>query len=133
MTILNVDLTVPPDVREAARQGLALRGQLGYGGSRTGERTAERLLSGKPLTVSKVRWMAAYFAKRPAPPLVGSSGNPHRMYVAWLLLGGDAGRTWVERTMMALTREETRMQTVLNKRSTAPRTAGQCDLVKKAC
>ncbi|THF88414.1 DNA-binding protein [Deinococcus sp. KSM4-11] len=119
-------LTIPPAVRDAAQQGLILRRHLGYGGNRTGERVAERLLSDKPLTASRVRWMATYFATHPQPPLVGSTGNPHRMYVGWLLMGGDAGRAWAECTLMALNREEACKQAKrAQRRAAAP--------VKQAC
>ncbi|GHF29219.1 hypothetical protein HNQ07_000890 [Deinococcus metalli] len=97
-----IDLNVPADVVTAAREGLALRQALPYAGSGSGQRMAERLACGKPMTASAVRRLATYFASHDQPRLVGSTGRPHRMHVAWLLRGGDAGRAWAERVVAAL-------------------------------
>lgn len=98
--------TPPEPVRAAARRGLELRrlsgrggldreqaGRLGIG---SGVARAEQLAAGEALTLAELKRMKAFFARhdgeRERGVRLASDRSPAS--VAWLLWGGDDGRTW---------------------------------------
>ena len=104
-----VDLTVPNGVQANARRGLELRAEHGYGGTKVGEATARLLATGGTVTARKVRHISRYFPRHAGDNLdqTGTHGKPpSRGYVAWLLWGGDAGRTWSEKAVKELEAEQ---------------------------
>ncbi len=96
----HIDFTPPQGVRDAAQKGLNYRDEFGRGGTAVGVARARDLSNGKTLSPSTLRRMKSYFARH----AVDSNGkdwanasNPSAGYVAWLLWGGDAGKSWCEK------------------------------------
>ena len=99
-----LDLTPPATVAAAARRGLALRAEFGRGGTAVGVARARDLAGGRTLSLDTVRRMASYFARHAvdleAPAAkVGHPDYPSAGRIAWLLWGGDAGRTWANKIL----------------------------------
>ena len=101
--------TAPAAVRREFARGLDLlrRGMGGDGLRGETVQWAERLARGEPATPEKLRLMRAWFARHGASPLeadarhrqanqIAQGAPPRRApaLVAWLLWGGDAGRSW---------------------------------------
>ncbi|MBZ9750394.1 DNA-binding protein [Deinococcus sp. HMF7620] len=109
MAKTKVDLTIPKGVQANAQRGLELRREHGYGGTKVGEATAHLLAAGGAVTARKARHISRYFPRHAGDNLdeTGKSGKPSRGYIAWLLWGGDAGRTWSEKVVGQLDRAET--------------------------
>jgi len=85
----------------AARRGLRLRDKFKRGGTEVGVARAHQLAEGKPLSESDVKSMYSYLArhevdKKAAGERWDSDSDPSAGFIAWLLWGGDAARTWVE-------------------------------------
>ncbi len=105
----DVDTKPPVTVAAAARRGLELRREYGRGGTAVGVARARDLSNRKELSVDTARRMVAYFErhevdlKAPAAKR-GNPGYPSAGYIAWLLWGGDAGRTWARKIMRQQTR-----------------------------
>jgi hypothetical protein len=90
---------VPKNVRDAAKKGLELHEEFGRGGTDVGVKMARKLSSGDAMTDEDVKHVSEYFPRHAADHLNqdGSDGEaPSNGYIAWLLWGGDAGRTWSE-------------------------------------
>ncbi|MGF9563432.1 hypothetical protein [Neorhizobium sp. JUb45] len=91
---------IPPEpVSAAARKGLALRQKFHRGGTMVGVARARDLKNRTPLSDDIMKRMAAYFARHDIDKRAQNFGNdedPSPGYVAWLMWGGDAGKTWVE-------------------------------------
>ena len=103
----SVDLSIPRGVQENAQRGLKLREEHGFGGTEVGKATATLLAAGGSVSARKVQHIARYFPRHAGDNLdeTGKSGKPSRGYIAWLLWGGDAGRTWSEGAVEALEAE----------------------------
>ena len=89
--------TPPPAVRSAARRGLELRKKHNRGGTMVGVARARDLANGKALSASTIRRMNSYFARHAVDKKGkdwANQSNPSAGYIAWLLWGGDAGRSW---------------------------------------
>jgi hypothetical protein len=107
---------IPPDVKSAAAQGLALH-RAGYaGGTATGFFRAEQLVKEKSLPPGVLRTMRAWFARHgPAASNGGTSFPGYKRYlrasaaereahkktawrgaVAWLLWGGTPALRWLQ-------------------------------------
>lgn len=97
-----VDLRPPATVAAAARRGLELRGEFGRGGTLVGVARARDLGNRRTLSLDTVRRMASFLARH-AVDLEAPAAQPgHPDYpsagrIAWLLWGGDAGRTWARK------------------------------------
>ncbi|SEH86183.1 hypothetical protein [Paracoccus alkenifer] len=92
--------TPPPEVAQAAQQGLALRARHGRGGTEVGLARAQALAAGQPQSSREMRVIAGWFARFAglrAREGWGDAAAPSTGYIAWQLWGGDAGRAWVER------------------------------------
>ena len=106
-----LDLRPPATVAAAARRGLELRREYGRGGTAVGVARARDLSGRRTLSVDTARRMVAYFerhavdleapAAKPGHPDYPSAGR-----IAWLLWGGDAGRTWANKIL----KQEARLQ-----------------------
>jgi hypothetical protein len=96
--ILKVDGFLPPQsVRNNAKRGLELRREFGRGGTEVGVARARDLSNGKSLPLETINRMVSYFARHEVDKKGenwGNASNPSRGYIAWLLWGGDAGKTW---------------------------------------
>jgi len=96
--ILKEDGFLPPQtVRNNAKRGLELRREFGRGGTEVGVARARDLSNGKSLPLETINRMVSYFARHEVDKKGenwGNASDPSRGYIAWLLWGGDAGKTW---------------------------------------
>ena len=111
-----LDLKPPATVAAAARRGLELRAEYGRGGTAVGVARARDLGNRRTLTIETVKRMLAYFTRHEidlgAPAAKrGNPGYPSAGYIAWLLWGGDAGRTWARK----IVRQQARIEEALKK------------------
>jgi len=91
-------------VRAAARRGLELRRKYHKGGLTTqeagkqgigsGVARATSLANGEALSYDTIKRMAAFFSRHEKNK---SGGENDAGYIAWLLWGGDSGRSWANR------------------------------------
>lgn len=97
-TINKEDGFVPPQgARANARRGLELRAKFNRGGTMVGVARARDLSNGRALPLRTINRMVSYFARHEVDKKGenwGNASNPSRGYIAWLLWGGDAGKTW---------------------------------------
>lgn len=86
----------PSGVRSAARRGLALRSEFGRGGTAIGVARARDLSNGKSIPLKTIKRMVSFFARHAVDkrPNWSDPSNPTNGYIAHLLWGGDAGRSW---------------------------------------
>ena len=85
----------------AAKKGLKLREKFGRGGTDVGVARAQQLAEGRELTEADVKSMHSYFARHAVDKDAtakewGDDSDPSAGYIAWLLWGGDAGKTWAD-------------------------------------
>lgn len=94
----------------AFKKGLKLHeeGRSGKGLVATTVAWARRAVAGDELSELKVRQMSAWFARHAVDKKPGWSdpGKETPGYVAWLLWGGDAGRSWANSKVAELDRAE---------------------------
>ena len=93
-----------PTVKMAsnAKKGLKLRAKFNRGGTEVGVHRAEQLVGMAELTEDDVKSMHSYFARHAVDKegkthSWGSNDDPSAGYIAWLLWGGDEGKTWADR------------------------------------
>ena len=92
------DSFVPPSsVASNAKRGLKLRKQYGRGGTEIGVARARDLSNRKGLSYSTVKRMKAYFDRHEVDKKGEGWGKDSAGYIAWLLWGGDAGRSWANK------------------------------------
>ena len=85
-----------------AELGLELREKFGRGGTEVGVRRAHQLAKREALNPADIKSMYSYFArhevdKQTTRYVWGSRSNPSAGYIAWLLWGGEEGKSWVGR------------------------------------
>jgi len=89
---------VPPQgVISNAKRGLELRREFNRGGTEVGVARARSLSNGQSIPLETIRRMVSYFARHEVDKKGedwGNTSNPSAGYIAWLLWGGDAGKTW---------------------------------------
>jgi hypothetical protein len=112
----DLDLRPPATVAAAASRGLELRREYGRGGTAVGVARARDLSNRRELTVETVKRMVAYFTRHEidlqAPAAKrGNPGYPSAGYIAWMLWGGDAGRTWARK----IVRQQARIEAIIQK------------------
>ena len=94
------DEFVPPKgAQENAKRGLELRREFKRGGTMVGVARARDISNGASLPLETVNRMVSYFARHEVDKKgkdFGNASNPSRGYIAWLLWGGDAGKTWAD-------------------------------------
>jgi hypothetical protein len=83
-----------------AKLGLELRAKFGRGGTEVGVRRAHQLIDREELDPADIKSMYSYFARHAVDKNVvsrvwGSHTDPSAGFIAWLLWGGDEGRSWV--------------------------------------
>lgn len=117
MPTRQVDLTPNEGMRGAAEQGLSYRREYGRGGTAVGIARARDIKNGKNLSPQTARRMKAFFDRHevnrvPPSRKKDDDGGPTNGWIAWLLWGGDAGRTWAESKVRQLNAEEDRVRHV---------------------
>lgn len=113
-----LDLTPPATVAAAARRGLELRREFRRGGTAVGVARARDLANRRTLSVETARRMVAFFERHEidldAPSAKpGNPGYPSAGRIAWLLWGGDAGRTWARK----IVRQQQRLEQLAKERN----------------
>ena len=89
---------VPPaEVRANAKRGLELRKKHGRGGTAIGVARARDLSNGSAISLSTIKRMVSYFARHEVDKKGEGWGKDSAGYIAWLLWGGDAGRSWANK------------------------------------
>ena len=84
-----------------ARRGLELREKFDRGGTEVGVERARQLADRRPLSEADIKSMYSYFARHEVDKQAkahawGDENDPSAGYIAWLLWGGDEGKTWVD-------------------------------------
>ena len=92
-----------------AKRGLELRAKFNRGGTDVGVKRAQQLVDRKPLGEADIKSMYSYFARHEVDKQGhshswGDDSDPSAGYIAWLLWGGDEGKTWVDTQHAALTK-----------------------------
>ena len=85
-----------------AKKGLELRAKFNRGGTEVGVHRAEQIAKQAALGEEDIKSMHSYFArhaidKEGKAHEWGSDEDPSAGYVAWLLWGGEEGKTWADR------------------------------------
>jgi hypothetical protein len=85
----------------AARRGLRLREKFKRGGTEVGVARAHQLAERRDLSAADIKSMHSYFARHAVDKDTSthewnSDSDPSAGFIAWLLWGGDAGKTWAD-------------------------------------
>lgn len=90
----HIDFSPPEGVQNAASRGLELRKKHGRGGTAVGVARARTLSNGQKVTPETAKRMHSYFARHEVDKQGEGWGEDSAGYIAWLLWGGDAGKSW---------------------------------------
>jgi hypothetical protein len=96
----HIDFTPPQGVREAAARGLEVRREAPEsqrGGTEVGVARARDLSNGVSISPETARRMKAYFDRHEADKQGETWDQQGKGWQAWMLWGGDAGRSWAEK------------------------------------
>lgn len=103
------DKTFKPTLKmaSAARRGLRLREKFNRGGTQVGVDRAHQLAERRELSEADVKSMHSFFARHEVDKDTknhkwNSDSDPSAGFIAWLLWGGDAGKTWADRKAKSL-------------------------------
>lgn len=91
--------TPPEGVASAARRGLKLReaqSPSNRGGTAVGIARAHQLAARKPVSFSTIKRMYSFFARHAVDKQGEGWGEDSKGFQAWLLWGGDAGKSWAD-------------------------------------
>jgi hypothetical protein len=91
----------------AARRGLRLREKFDRGGTQVGVDRAHQLADRRDLSEADVKAMHSFFARHEVDKDTkshkwNSDSDPSAGFIAWLLWGGDAGKSWADRKARTL-------------------------------
>lgn len=118
MKYSGINFKPPIGVVKAAKRGLVLRkkfhrggissrkaGSLGIG---SGIVRAVTIARGMNLAPSTVKRMHNYFSRHRKDKKAGwgTPSKPTNGYIAWLLWGGDAGKTWADKIVKQINKEK---------------------------
>lgn len=96
---------------EEANRGLEWRKEFGRGGTSVGIARARDISNGKSLPLATVKRMKSFFARHEVDKKAegfrpGEKGYPSNGRIAWALWGGDAGKSWSEKTVSQAEKQE---------------------------
>ena len=102
-----IDLTPTDSMANNAKRGLELRKEFNRGGTPVGVARARDLMNKKTLSPSTVKRMHSFFSRHEVDKQgkgwkSGEDGYPSAGLIAWLLWGGDSGKSWAESKRNAL-------------------------------
>jgi len=94
-----------------ANRGLEWRKEFGRGGTSVGIARARDISNGKSLPLATVKRMKSFFARHEVDKKAegfrpGEKGYPSNGRIAWALWGGDAGKSWSEKTVSTAEKQE---------------------------
>ena len=98
-TLTDKQRTPPAAVAKEAEKGLKLREEHGRGGTDVGRRRANQLKNRETVSERDIKSIYSYFARHDVDKRGANwadKDKPSAGYIAWLLWGGDAGRTWID-------------------------------------
>ena len=100
-SVEDVNLKPTEAMANAAKRGLKLRKEHGRGGTEVGVARARDISNRKDLSPSTVKRMKSFFARHEVDLDAPAAKEGHKDYpsaglIAWLLWGGDPGKTWAE-------------------------------------
>lgn len=100
-SLADLDLKPTQSMANNAERGLQLRDEYNRGGTAVGVARARDLKNRKELSPQTVQRMYSYFSRHEVDKKgqgwnSGEEGYPSAGLIAWLLWGGDAGKTWSE-------------------------------------
>ena len=98
-----IDLKPTESMASNAERGLELREKHGKGGTAIGVARARDIKNRANLSPETVRRMHAFFNRHEKNK---SGGEDDAGYIAWLLWGGDSGRSWAASKVKQLDRKE---------------------------
>ena len=103
----DINLIPTETMSNNAKRGLELREKFGRGGTAVGVARARDISNRKNLSPSTVARMVSFFARHGVNEGKNKlpNGDPSNHYIAWLLWGGNAGRTWANAKWNAIKRE----------------------------
>ena len=109
----SINFRPPEGVAKAAKRGLELRAEYNRGGTSVGVARARTLSNRTKVTPRTINRMVSYFARHEvdldAPAAKrGNEGFPSAGYIAWLLWGGNAGRSWANKVRRQMVAEDER-------------------------
>jgi hypothetical protein len=83
-------------MKSAAKRGLEMVKKYGRGGTAIGRGRASDIAAGRSLSIKVVARMVSFFARHGVNEGKNKkpNGEPTNHYIAWLLWGGNAGRSW---------------------------------------
>ena len=101
LTLEEIDLRPTEAMAGNAQRGLELRREYGRGGTAVGVARARDIANRARLSPDTVMRMVSFFARHEVDKQAsgwkqGEEGYPSAGLVAWLLWGGDSGRSWAE-------------------------------------
>lgn len=118
----HINFTPPTSVQAAARRGLDMRREYKRGGTAIGVARARDLSNGKNMSPPTIKRMVSYFARHEVDKngqgyKPGTQGYPSAGRIAWLLWGGDAGKSWVNKVARQMDSADSKASTnVLSKK-----------------
>ncbi len=89
----------PAEVAGYAAEGLRMRREFGRGGTPVGISRARDLKNRRRLSPRTIQRMCSFFARHEVDKRGKDFGNPKHPsngLIAWLLWGGDPGKTWAD-------------------------------------
>lgn len=97
----DLDLTPTESMASNAERGLKLRDEFNRGGTSVGVARARDIKNRKRLSPQTVGRMYSYFSRHEVDKKgqgwnSGEEGYPSAGLIAWLLWGGDSGKSWAE-------------------------------------
>ena len=104
----------PEEVRNNAARGLELRDKYNRGGTEVGVARARDLSNGKSIPADTIQRMVSYFARHEVDKKGEGWGKDSAGYIAWLLWGGDAGKSWANSIADRLDDNTSKESTVKN-------------------
>lgn len=108
-----INFTPPKGASNAAQKAIDWKEEHGdavQGGTKVGWTRASQLTSGKPMSPETVRRMYKFFQRhqknKSVKPEFKDEPWKDNGYVAWLIWGGDAGKTWAEKLWNQMEQED---------------------------
>lgn len=92
----HIDFKPPEGVAKAAKRGLELHKKYGRGGTSVGVARAVQLSKKETVSPETARRMYKYFARHQSDNLK-EINPPSNGYIAWMLWGGNPGRSWANK------------------------------------
>ena len=95
-----LEVTAPKEVKDNVTDGLDLRSKFNRGGNSDTIKTANKLLK-EPFDESDLKNLLVKLTRHEKEKKTGwdDPEEPSNGFIAWMLLGGDAGKLWAEKSL----------------------------------